>query len=98
MDYFYTDEQKMLRDTVRRFAEESILPAAAGIDRDDVFPHEIYRGMAELGLYGVSLPEAAGGSGYDTHDRLHRDGRDRALLRRRRQHVRDSRRGRATAL
>ena len=66
MDYFYTDEQKLLRDTVRRFAEESILPAAAGIDNDDVFPRAIYRGLAELGLFGVSLPEAAGGSGQDT--------------------------------
>ena len=66
MDYFYTDDQKMLRDSVRKYAEGSILPAAAAIDRDDVFPREIYRGMADLGLFGVSLAEAAGGSGLDT--------------------------------
>ena len=66
MDHFYSDEQKMLRETVRKYAEGSILPAAAAIDRDDVFPCEIYRGLAELGLFGVSLAEAAGGSGLDT--------------------------------
>jgi alkylation response protein AidB-like acyl-CoA dehydrogenase len=66
MDFFYSEEQKMLRDTVRRFAEDIILPAAAAIDRDDVFPREIYRGLADLGVFGVSLPEAAGGSGLDT--------------------------------
>jgi alkylation response protein AidB-like acyl-CoA dehydrogenase len=66
MDRFYSEEQKMLRDTVRRFAEDTILPAAAAIDRDDVFPREIYRGLADLGVFGVSLPEAAGGSGLDT--------------------------------
>ena len=66
MDYFYTDDQKMLRDSVRKYAEGSILPAAAAIDRDDAFPREIYRGMADLGLFGVSLAEAAGGSGLDT--------------------------------
>ena len=66
MEYFYSAEQKMLRDMVRRFAEETILPAAAAIDSDDVFPRAIYRGLADLGLFGVSLPEAAGGSGQDT--------------------------------
>ena len=66
MEYFYSAEQKMLRDMVRRFAEETILPAAAGIDSDDLFPRAIYRGLADLGLFGVSLPEAAGGSGQDT--------------------------------
>jgi alkylation response protein AidB-like acyl-CoA dehydrogenase len=66
MDFFYSEEQKMLRDTVRRFAEDIILPAAAAIDRDDLFPREIYRGLADLGVFGVGLPEAAGGSGLDT--------------------------------
>lgn len=66
MDHFYTEEQKMLRETVRKYAEGSILPAAAAIDRDDVFPRAIYRGLADLGLFGVSLAEQAGGSGRDT--------------------------------
>jgi alkylation response protein AidB-like acyl-CoA dehydrogenase len=66
VDRFYTDEQRMLRETVRRFAEDNILPAAAAIDRDDIFPADLYRKLAELGLFGVSLAEESGGSGLDT--------------------------------
>ena len=66
MDFFYSPEQRLLRDTVRRFARERIAPAAAAIDRDDVFPREIYQGLAEMGLFGVALPESAGGAGLDT--------------------------------
>jgi alkylation response protein AidB-like acyl-CoA dehydrogenase len=66
VDRFFTDDQRLLQNTVRRFAEDAILPAAAAIDRDDEFPRELYRGLAELGLFGVSLPESAGGSGLDT--------------------------------
>ncbi|MEC5293113.1 MULTISPECIES: acyl-CoA dehydrogenase family protein [unclassified Aurantimonas] len=66
MDRFFTDEQRLLQRTVRRFAEEAILPVASAIDRDDEFPSSLYRGLAGLGLFGVSLPEEAGGSGLDT--------------------------------
>ena len=66
MSHFYTEDQISLRDTARRFAEAEVLPRAAAIDREDVFDRTIYRGMAELGLFGTSLPEAAGGSGFDT--------------------------------
>lgn len=66
MSHFYTEDQISLRDTARRFAEAEVLPRAAAIDREDVFDRTIYRGMAELGLFGTSLPEVAGGSGFDT--------------------------------
>ncbi len=66
MNYFYTEDQISLRDTARRFAEAEVLPRAAAIDREDTFDRTIYRGMAELGLFGTSLPEVAGGSGFDT--------------------------------
>src|SRR5690606_23737368 len=66
MERFYTDEQRQLRDTVRRYAEQAVMPAAAGIDRDDRFPRELYEGLAGLGLFGIGLPEAAGGSGLGT--------------------------------
>ncbi len=42
------------------------MPAAQAVDRDDVFPRALYRGLAGLGLFGVSLAEEAGGSGLDT--------------------------------
>ncbi|PZP40716.1 MAG: acyl-CoA dehydrogenase [Azospirillum brasilense] len=63
MDRFLTEEQIALRDTARRFAEREILPRAAAIDRDDRFDRELYRGLAELGLFGVALREEAGGAG-----------------------------------
>ena len=65
-DLFYTDDQKILRETVRRFAEDEILPEATRIDREDRFPTDLYRRLAGLGIFGVCLPEAAGGSGLDT--------------------------------
>lgn len=66
MSHFQTDDQTSVRDTARRFAESEILPRAAAIDREDAFDRTLYRGMAELGLFGISLPEVAGGSGLDT--------------------------------
>lgn len=66
MERFYSEEQKLLRGNVRRFAETKILPAATEIDRTDRFPREIYTGLAALGLFGVCLPEDAGGSGLNS--------------------------------
>jgi alkylation response protein AidB-like acyl-CoA dehydrogenase len=65
MDRFYTADQKALRETARRFAEAEILPRAAAIDRDDCFDRALYQGMADLGLFGICLREAAGGAGLD---------------------------------
>jgi alkylation response protein AidB-like acyl-CoA dehydrogenase len=65
MDRFYTEDQKALRDTARRFAESKILPRAAAIDRDDRFDRALYKGMADLGLFGICLREGAGGAGLD---------------------------------
>ena len=56
----------MISESVRKFAESVVLPAATAIDRDDVFPKEIYAQLAELGLFGTTLHEEAGGSGFDT--------------------------------
>ena len=65
MERFYTADQRAIRDTVRRFAEAEILPRAAAIDRNDRFDRGLYRGMAELGLFGICLREEAGGAGLD---------------------------------
>ena len=59
------EEHKILRQTVRRFAEAEVAPRAAAIDRDDQFPHDLYHRMAELGLVGLNIREAYGGSGAD---------------------------------
>ena len=65
MDRFYTQDQKALRDTARRFAAAEILPRAAAIDREDRFDRTLYKGMADLGLFGICLRESAGGAGLD---------------------------------
>jgi alkylation response protein AidB-like acyl-CoA dehydrogenase len=61
--YALTDEERLILDTVRRFAHERVAPRAAAIDRDAVFPADLVQQMGELGLMGVCLPSAFGGAG-----------------------------------
>lgn len=63
MWYFETDEQRMLRETARHFAEHEVEPVAAQIDEQESMPGELIRHCAELGFFGVCIPEAYGGSG-----------------------------------
>jgi butyryl-CoA dehydrogenase len=59
------EEQKLLRDTVRRFAAEVVAPRAREIDETGEFPLEYFRQAAALGLGGVAVPEQYGGAGMD---------------------------------
>ncbi len=61
-----TDEQRMIRDLAREFAEKEVMPIAAQLDREGRFPHETVRRMGELGLMGIFIPERYGGGGADT--------------------------------
>jgi alkylation response protein AidB-like acyl-CoA dehydrogenase len=54
-----------IKDATRRFAGEVIRPAAQALDREERFPAEIYARMGELGLFGITVPEALGGAGMD---------------------------------
>lgn len=63
MDYFLTEEQKMLKDLARRIAEEHIVPVRAELDEKEEFPWEIMKVCAKTGLFGVSIPEEYGGTG-----------------------------------
>jgi alkylation response protein AidB-like acyl-CoA dehydrogenase len=55
----------MIRDTARQFAVERVRPLAAELDRTGRFPAELYAEMAELGLFGITVPDAIGGVGAD---------------------------------
>jgi butyryl-CoA dehydrogenase len=61
-----TDEQRMIQQVARDFAEKEVRPIAEAIDREARFPAETVRRMGELGLMGIAIPEAWGGSGGDT--------------------------------
>ena len=63
MDFILSADQRMLRDTVRRIAEEKFAPLAAEIDEKEIFPKESVKVLAENGLLGVQIPEEYGGAG-----------------------------------
>jgi short-chain 2-methylacyl-CoA dehydrogenase len=66
VNYELTDEQQLLRSTVREFAETRVAPVAEELDRESRFPYELVAAMAELGLMGIPIPEEYGGAGADT--------------------------------
>src|SRR6056297_2284081 len=66
MEFGLTEEQRQIRDEVRRFAENEIVPNAEHYDTEETFPHEIVDEAAEMGLVGSSIPIEYGGAGYST--------------------------------
>ena len=62
MPYQLTDEQQLVRSSVREFAEAEIKPLAAGLDRDHKPPTEIIPRLAEMGILGMTIPQEYGGS------------------------------------
>lgn len=65
MNFHFSEEQKMLRKTVRDFVDKEIIPHIRDWDRQGKFDQNIYKRLAELGLMGVCIPEKYGGSGMD---------------------------------
>ena len=59
------DIYSQIGETARRFAETRVKPLARDLDETERFPEEIYAGMAELGLFGITVPEDFGGAGLD---------------------------------
>ena len=66
MNFDLTDEQRLLRDTVRDFARNEVAPVAEELDRNKAFPYELVAKMGEMGLMGIPFPEEYGGGGADT--------------------------------
>jgi alkylation response protein AidB-like acyl-CoA dehydrogenase len=65
MDFSLTDQQKLIRDTVRQFVETEVRPTVKERDRTERFPAEEIRNIAELGCCGMLMPEEWGGAGLD---------------------------------
>lgn len=60
-----TPDQEAIRDAVREFAQAELWPHAAQWDRDHHFPKDVHQGLAQLGAYGICVPEEHGGAGLD---------------------------------
>ena len=62
---YFTEEHELIRRTVRRFAKEEIAPHAAQWDEEGIFPRELFKKAAALGLFGIRMDPKYGGSGMD---------------------------------
>lgn len=65
MDFSLSPEQKMIKDSARKFAAEQILPHSRQWEHDEKFPRDLLYKMGELGYLGVPIPEEYGGTGLD---------------------------------
>lgn len=63
IDDLLTDEEKLVRESVRRFVDENVLPIIESKYMEGKFPYEIIQSMAELGAFGITLPTKFGGAG-----------------------------------
>ena len=66
MDFQLSDEQRLYRDTLRRFVDREIVPVARDWERSGRYPTEIVEGMRKLGLFGLLVPAEYGGMAADT--------------------------------
>jgi short-chain 2-methylacyl-CoA dehydrogenase len=66
MEFDLSDDHRLLRATVREFAEQEIAPVAEELDRTKAFPYDIVRRLGELDLMGIPFPEEYGGAGGDS--------------------------------
>jgi alkylation response protein AidB-like acyl-CoA dehydrogenase len=65
MDFSLTEEQKLVRETAARFADEELKPKAAHYDQTHEHPKEFCDALGELGFMGVAVPDEYGGAGMD---------------------------------
>jgi short/branched chain acyl-CoA dehydrogenase len=65
VDFSFDEEHRLIRDTVREFAEHEIRPVCAELDEREEFSVELTRKMAGIGLFGITVPEKYGGQGMD---------------------------------
>ncbi len=66
MDFDFDDDQRLLQESVRAFAESEVAPGAAERDHEAALPETLLKQLAELGLFGITIPTEFGGSGMGT--------------------------------
>jgi short/branched chain acyl-CoA dehydrogenase len=66
VNFDFTEEQELVRKTVREFAETRVAPVAAELDREQRFPYDLVAELGELGLMGMTISDEYGGAGADT--------------------------------
>ncbi|MGD8331233.1 MAG: acyl-CoA dehydrogenase family protein [Acidobacteriota bacterium] len=65
MDWDLTEDQRLVRDTVRDFVAAEIVPEAPNWDHDKRFPEDVFAQLGELGLFGMTIAEEENGAGLD---------------------------------
>jgi len=65
MDFDLSEEQRMIQETIGKFADEEIAPVAGENDKKGHFPRDLFKKLAELGFMGTPIPEKYGGAGFD---------------------------------
>jgi alkylation response protein AidB-like acyl-CoA dehydrogenase len=66
MDFSLTDQQKLIRDTVRQFVEAEVRPLVRELEGEEKFPLDLLNKIADMGCCGMLMPEEWGGPGLDT--------------------------------
>lgn len=65
MDFQLSEEQKMIRETARRFVDKEVIPKVKSWEEKGEIPRAVTRKMADLGFFGIPIPEEYGGAGMD---------------------------------
>src|SRR5689334_1757052 len=65
MDFEFSEQHRLLRQSVRQFAQAEIAPHAQNWDKEERFPRELVPKLAAVGLLGIRIPEQYGGAGMD---------------------------------
>jgi alkylation response protein AidB-like acyl-CoA dehydrogenase len=65
VDFAFTQEQKFFKKQVAQALQKAVAPYAASIDKEDLFPADIFRELGRLGYYGIRYPAELGGMGAD---------------------------------
>lgn len=68
MDFLFTEEQQILRDSIRSFAQKEIQPFIKESDEEGKWPEELTKKLAEMGLLGIVIPPEYSGAGYSNVD------------------------------